>query len=61
MHNHLLPSFITDSVFDNIRVKSNQMSHLLQMCFLDDPKWGVQKREKVVKIEKHVFLKTLKI
>ncbi|SOV08317.1 uncharacterized protein UDID_17351 [Ustilago sp. UG-2017a] len=31
------------------------MSHLLQMCFLDTPKWGVQKREKVVKIEKHVL------
>ncbi|SOV04534.1 uncharacterized protein UDID_17117 [Ustilago sp. UG-2017a] len=59
MRNRLLPSFITDNVFDNIRVKSNQMSHLLQMCFLDAPKWGVQKREKVVKIEKHVFLKTL--
>ena len=49
----LLPSFITDNEFDNICVKSNQMSPLLQMCFLDAPKWGVQKREKVVKIEKH--------
>ena len=57
----LLPSFITDTVFDNIPVISNQMSPLLQMCFLDAPKWGVQKRGKVVKIEKHVFLKTLEI
>ena len=30
-------------------------------CFLNAPKWGVQKREKHVKIEKHVFLKTLQI